>query len=61
MDREAVALRVLAHFVPGTKVLDFLASEADWLRWCADDDSLDSQTTFYHELRGANAPSVAEG
>jgi phosphoglycerate dehydrogenase-like enzyme len=55
MDCEAVALRVLAHFVPGTKVLDFLAPEADWLdiRWCADDDSRDSQTTFYRELPDA--------
>jgi phosphoglycerate dehydrogenase-like enzyme len=43
-----VALRVLAHWVPGGKVLDFLASEADWLdiRWCADDDD----TAFYREL-----------
>jgi hypothetical protein len=29
MDQQAVALRVLAHFVPGKKVLDFLAAEAD--------------------------------
>ena len=26
-----MALRVLAHFVPGEKVLDFVAPEADWL------------------------------
>src|ERR1700761_2823885 len=46
MDCQAVALRVLAHFVPGPKVLDFLAPEADWLdiRWCSDDE------TFYREL-----------
>jgi lactate dehydrogenase-like 2-hydroxyacid dehydrogenase len=56
MDCEAVALRVLAHFVPGTKVLDFLAPEADWLniRWCAGDDSPDSQATFYRELPDAD-------
>ncbi|MBO0882913.1 MAG: hydroxyacid dehydrogenase, partial [Mycobacterium sp.] len=56
MDHEAVALRVLAHFVPGTKVLDFLAPEADWLdiRWCADDDSLDAQAAFYRELPDAD-------
>jgi phosphoglycerate dehydrogenase-like enzyme len=56
MDCEAVALRVLAHFVPGTKVLDFLAPESDWLdiRWCADDDSRDSQTRFYRELPDAD-------
>jgi phosphoglycerate dehydrogenase-like enzyme len=48
MDQQAVALRVLAHFVAGAKALDFLATEADWLdiRWCAEDDD----TTFYREL-----------
>lgn len=46
-----MALRVLAHFVPGEKVLDFLAPEADWLdiRWCADDED----TGFYRELPDA--------
>ncbi|MCV7258488.1 hydroxyacid dehydrogenase [Mycobacterium shimoidei] len=46
-----MALRVLAHFIPGSKVLDFLASEADWLdvRWCAADDDI----TFYRELPDA--------
>lgn len=41
-----MALRVLAHFVPGAQVLDFVAPEADWLdiRWCAGDDD------FYREL-----------
>ncbi|MGB6209086.1 2-hydroxyacid dehydrogenase [Mycobacterium sp.] len=55
MDCQALALRVLAHFVPGPKVLKFLAPEADWLdiRWCADDDSADSQATFYRELPDA--------
>lgn len=59
MDREAVALaddssrgrssvRVLAHFTPGARVLDFVAPESDWLdvRWCAEDDD----ATFYREL-----------
>ena len=48
MDREAVALRVLAHFVPGEKVLEFLAPETDWLdiRYSAEDDD----DTFYREL-----------
>jgi len=52
MDCQAVALRVLAHFVPGPKVLDFVAPDADWLdiRWCADDDSAESQAVFYREL-----------
>jgi phosphoglycerate dehydrogenase-like enzyme len=56
MDCQTVALRILAHFVPGPKVLDFLAAEADWLdiRWCADDDSADSQAAFDQELPGAD-------
>jgi phosphoglycerate dehydrogenase-like enzyme len=51
-----VALRVLAHFVPGPKVLDFLAPEADWLdiRWCADDDSAESHVAFYREIAKAD-------
>ncbi|MFZ1160906.1 2-hydroxyacid dehydrogenase [Mycobacterium sp.] len=49
MGCQAVALRVLAHFVPGPKVLDFLAPESDWLdiRWCNDD------AAFYCELPNA--------
>jgi phosphoglycerate dehydrogenase-like enzyme len=52
VDQQAAALRVLAHFAPGEKVLEFLAPEADWLdiRWCADDESPESQTNFYREL-----------
>lgn len=48
-------MKVLAHFVPGDKVLNFLAPEADWLdiRWCADDDSPESQAAFYRELPDA--------
>jgi phosphoglycerate dehydrogenase-like enzyme len=43
-----MALKVLAHFTPGDKVLDFVAPEADWLdvRYCAEDDD----ETFYREL-----------
>src|ERR1700761_6916912 len=50
MDCQKVALRVLAHFAPGPKVLDFLTVEADWLdiRWCDDDE------TFYRELPEAD-------
>jgi phosphoglycerate dehydrogenase-like enzyme len=56
MDCQAVALRVLAHFVPGPQVLEFLAPEADWLdiRWCADDNSAASQASFYRELPAAD-------
>jgi phosphoglycerate dehydrogenase-like enzyme len=51
VDREAVALRVLAHYVPGDKVSQFVAPEADWLdiRYCAEDDD----DTFYRELAEA--------
>jgi phosphoglycerate dehydrogenase-like enzyme len=51
VDREAVALRVLAHYVPGDKVTQFVAPEADWLdvRYCAEDDD----DTFYRELAEA--------
>jgi phosphoglycerate dehydrogenase-like enzyme len=51
VDRETVALRVLAHFTPGQRVLDFLAAESDWLdvRWCAEDDD----ATFHRELPDA--------
>jgi phosphoglycerate dehydrogenase-like enzyme len=43
-----MALRVLAHFTPGDKVLDFVAQEADWLdvHYCAEDDD----DTLYREL-----------
>lgn len=41
-------MRVLAHFVPGQKVTEFLAPQIDWLdiRYCAEDDD----QTFYREL-----------
>jgi phosphoglycerate dehydrogenase-like enzyme len=43
-----MTLRVLAHFTPGEKVLDFLAPQSDWLdiRYCAEDDD----ATLYREL-----------
>ncbi|MDT7730918.1 MAG: hypothetical protein QOK45_1171 [Mycobacterium sp.] len=43
-----MALKVLAHFVPGEKVTEFLAPEADWLdiRYCPEDDD----DTFYRQL-----------
>jgi len=46
-----VALRVLAHYIPGDKVAQFVAPEADWLdiRYCAEDDD----DTFYRELAEA--------
>jgi phosphoglycerate dehydrogenase-like enzyme len=49
--RQTLALRVLAHFISGPKVLDFLGPHADWLdvRYCGEDDD----DTFYRELREA--------
>lgn len=46
-----MALRVLAHFIPGPKVLEFVAPESDWLniRWCAADDDV----TLHRELADA--------
>lgn len=46
-----MALRVLAHFTPGDKVVDLVAAERHWLdiRWCADNDD----TGFYRELHEA--------
>jgi phosphoglycerate dehydrogenase-like enzyme len=48
VDRQAVAVRVLAHFEPGEKVLKYLAPQTDWLdiRYCAAEDD----DTFYREL-----------
>jgi phosphoglycerate dehydrogenase-like enzyme len=41
-------MKVLAHFTPGDKVLDFLAPQSNWLdvRYCAEDDD----ETFYRAL-----------
>jgi phosphoglycerate dehydrogenase-like enzyme len=52
VDREAVALTVLAHFTPGDKVHELLAPQSDWLdvHYCAPDDD----ATFYRELPEAD-------
>jgi phosphoglycerate dehydrogenase-like enzyme len=52
VDREAVAVKVLAHFTPGEHVLEFLAPHGDWLdiRFCAEDDD----DTLYRELPDAD-------
>jgi phosphoglycerate dehydrogenase-like enzyme len=52
VDRETVAVRVLAHFTPGGKVLEFVARQADWLdvHYCAEIDD----DTFYRELPQAD-------
>ena len=50
MDRTPL-VKVLAHFVPGAKVLEFLEPQTDWLdiRYCGEDDD----ETFYRELPDA--------
>jgi phosphoglycerate dehydrogenase-like enzyme len=66
VDRETVALKVLAHFTPGQKVLDFVAPESDWLdiRWCAEDDDdtlhreLPSADVIWHVLRPLSAADL---
>jgi len=44
-------VRVLAHFLPGEKVSEFVAPYSDWLdiRYCGEDDD----DTFYRELADA--------
>jgi phosphoglycerate dehydrogenase-like enzyme len=46
------SVRVLAHFIPGVKVHEFLAPQADWLdiRYCAEDDD----AAFHRELPDAD-------
>lgn len=47
-----MAVKVLAHFAPGGKVLEFLRPHGDWLdvRYCDEDDD----DTFYRELPSAD-------
>jgi phosphoglycerate dehydrogenase-like enzyme len=59
MDSETVAVRVLAHFKPGDKVVERVASESDWLevRWVPEDDDeafareLPEADVIWHVLR----------
>jgi phosphoglycerate dehydrogenase-like enzyme len=59
VDRQTVAVKVLAHFTPGEKVLDFLAPHNEWLdvRFCAEDDDdafcreLPDAEVIWHVLR----------
>ena len=48
-----MALRVLAHFLPGEPVLEIVSPESDWLdvRWCHEDDD----DTLHRELPWADA------
>ena len=47
-----MAVRVLAHFLPGENVLNIVAPESDWLdiHWCHEDDE-----TLHRELAEADA------
>jgi phosphoglycerate dehydrogenase-like enzyme len=66
MDSEKVALRVLAHFKPGSKVLEQVAAEADWLdvRWVPEDDDealyreLPEAEVIWHVLRPLTAEDI---
>ena len=46
-----MAVKVLAHFLPGESVLEIVAPESDWLdvRWCHEDDD----DTLHRELADA--------
>lgn len=62
-----MALKVLAHFTPGQRVLDLVAPESDWLdiRWCAEDDDdtlrreLPEADAIWHVLRPLTAADLA--
>lgn len=62
-----MALKVLAHFTPGQRVLDLVAPESDWLdvRWCAEDDDttlrreLPEADVIWHVLRPLTAADLA--
>jgi len=64
-----VALSVLAHFVPGDKVLAFLAPQANWLdiHYCAADDDdtfyrvLPNAEVIWHVLRPLSAADLERG
>lgn len=60
-----MALRVLAHFVPGPQVTELLAAESDWLdvRWCSDDEELHRELpdadVVWHVLHPLSADDLA--
>jgi phosphoglycerate dehydrogenase-like enzyme len=67
VDSEAVALRVLAHFRPGNKVIEQLAAESEWLDVVfvaeEDDDAfyreLPEAEVIWHNLRPLSAEDLA--
>jgi phosphoglycerate dehydrogenase-like enzyme len=68
MDSEKVALRVLAHFAPGSKVAEQVAAEADWLdvHWVPEDNDealareLPDAEVIWHNLRPLTADDIAK-
>lgn len=64
-----MALRVLAHFLPGETVLGIVAPEADWLdvRWCHEDDDetlhreLGEAEVIWHVLRPLSGADLRRG
>lgn len=69
MDRQAVAVRVLAHFLPSETVLGIVSPEADWLhvRWCHEDDDgtlhreLPEAEVIWHVLRPLSGEDLRRG
>ncbi|MGH3726873.1 MAG: 2-hydroxyacid dehydrogenase [Mycobacterium sp.] len=69
MGKQAVGMRVLAHFPGGPRVREQLAPHADWLdvRFCAEDDDevfyteLPHAEVLWHVLRPLSADDVAQG
>ncbi|MEU9805620.1 2-hydroxyacid dehydrogenase [Mycobacterium sp. NPDC050853] len=69
MGKQAVGLRVLAHFPGGPRVREQLAPHADWLdvHFCAEDDDdafyaeLPHSEVLWHVLRPLSADDIAKG
>ena len=69
MDCQTVAVRVLAHFLPGETVLEIVSPEADWLdvRWCHEDDDetlhreLPDAEVIWHVLRPLSGEDLRRG
>ncbi|KAA0111309.1 hydroxyacid dehydrogenase [Mycolicibacterium sp. P1-5] len=64
-----MAVRVLAHFVPGDNALSIVAPESDWLdiRWCHEDDNetlrreLPEAEVIWHVLRPLSGEDLRRG
>ena len=65
--RKRSSVRVLAHFTPGPKVLEFLAAHDHWLdvRYCTDGDEsyreLPEAEVIWHVLRPLTASDLRQG